>query len=390
MENPYPDAPEGAIAVYNDRQARVLRGEVFGIAMGMLIALATVVALSVYLRTDILRAGQPVYRGEYAYNYAGVQKVNVSDYQKANNIKPNPISAAALTAYNTWLAANPNTVNVQVLNKYLGADYTKTSSMFNYMSAYVSTGVGESCEYCHNLQNFSDYTVPQKTTAKNMLIMQFETQNKWVNSIPRPQGQPLYQLTCATCHVGQAKGWNTVLKLKSPEKFGIAGSGNPYNYEFVDKQYLDTRADAQGNINYFKVTATEKLPKNNVGLSATERNQYAMYHQSAALNVGCDFCHYGGYFPSYVLEDGTFKWPKAQARHMQGMVQDLAVNWWPQLQFPAGADPAAQPNCYMCHRGNVVPPGASLDAPKPVAVAAPDIRPLVDLKIPKSVVPAGK
>jgi hypothetical protein len=43
----------------------------------------------------------------------------------------------------------------------------------------------------------------------------------------------------------------------------------------------------------------------------------------------------------------------------------------------------------MCHRGNVIPPGANLNAPRPSPVSDPLIKPIVDLPVPKSVVPAG-
>jgi hypothetical protein len=166
---------------------------------------------------------------------------------------------------------------------------------------------------------------------------------------------------------------------------GITLNGQtPQFYSFVDDQYLATRpsADALGGINYFQVTADSNTP---AGLQQTYRNQYAMYHNNSALGVGCDFCHYGGYFKSYVLEDGTFKWPKAQAKHMMGMVQDIAVNWFPQM--PNLID-TAQPNCYMCHRGNVVPPGDVLVDERPVAVADPAIKPLVDLPVVPPILPA--
>jgi photosynthetic reaction center cytochrome c subunit len=386
-QRPVDPAVAGSIAVYDDKQKRILRGELIGIIAGTFLVLGVTVFLSVWSKLNIIgtQSSTPPVRAEFSYNYAGVQQVDYNTYLTSIKQAPAAPSAEAITAYNEWVKKNPNTVNVKVINQYLGADYNKTANIFGYMSAYVVPGVGQSCEYCHNLKDFSSDENPKKVIARNMLVMQFETQNKWVSKLPKPEGQPAYQLTCGTCHYGVAAGWNNDLKLKKPESFGVSGGGVPYDYNLVDQKYLDTRADPTGNVNYFQVTAKEITKRDMVGLAGVERNQNAMYHMNVALAVGCDFCHYGGYFPSYVLENGSFKWPKAQARHMMGMVQDLAVNWFPQM----GIVNTAQPNCYMCHRGNTVPPGASGNAPKVSAVAAPLIKPVIDLPIPVSMVPAG-
>jgi Photosynthetic reaction centre cytochrome C subunit len=379
------DPAEGAIAVYDDKQKRILVGELLAIAGGAIVALGAVIALTFLNRTDLFNVNPNPVRGEGHYNYEGVQRVDYSTYlagKKQTQVQP---SAEAIAAYNVWVQANPQSRNIKVLSKYLGDSYNQTANVFGYMSAYFVPGVGVSCEYCHNLQDFSADDKPQKAIARNMLVMQFEVQNKWVGSLPKPEGQAAYQVVCATCHYGKPQGWNNALKLQKPGEFGIEGGGNPYNYELVDDQYLQTRVDGFGGVNYFQVQAKEVTNNDPVGLAGAARNQNAMYHVNSALQVGCDFCHYGGYFPSYITSDGTFKWPKAQARHMMGMVQDLSINWWPQL----GVQNTAGPNCYMCHRGNVVPPGANANAPKPVVVGDPLITPLVALPIPKSVVPEG-
>lgn len=385
-QRPVDPGVAGSIAVYDDKQKRILRGELIGIVAGTFLVLGLTVFLGFWTKWNIVgeKPATPV-RAEYTYNYGGVQQVDYSTYLASQKQKPAAPSAEAITAYNEWVKKNPNTVNVKVLNQYLGADYSKTANIFGWMSAYVVPGVGQSCEYCHNLQNFASDENPKKVIARNMLVMQFETQLKWVGKLPKPEGQPAYQLTCGTCHYGQAAGWNNALKLQKPEKFGIYG-GLPYDYNLVDQKLLETRADANGNVNYFQVVSTKLTKKDTVGLAGVERNQNAMYFMNSSLAVGCDFCHYGGYFPSYVLENGAFKWPKAQARHMMGMVQDLAVNWFPQMTTVN----TAQPSCYMCHRGNTVPPGAaSVDAFKVSAVAQPLLKPLVDLPVPASVVPTG-
>jgi photosynthetic reaction center cytochrome c subunit len=373
----------GSIAVYDEKQKQILRGELLAIVGATIAVLGTLVFLWQITRQDLFSVRPNPVRAEFSYNYEGVQRVDYSTYLAAIKRPQKQPSAEAITAYNAWVAANPKTKNVKVLNKYLGAEYDNTAAVFGYMSAYFVPGVGESCEYCHNLQDFSSYEKLEKTIARNMLVMQFETQNKWISTLPKPAGQPGYQLQCATCHVGQAKGWNQDLKLKEPEKMGV-GTGMPHNYDIVDNQLLQTRVDGFGGVNYFQVTAKQATNNDKIGLNGVERNQNAMYHMNNALQVGCDFCHYGGYFPSYVLADGTFKWPKAQARHMLGMVQDLAINWWPQM----GRELSAQPNCYMCHRGNVVPPGAYVNSPKPAANPEPLVAPLFNLPVPKSVAPA--
>ncbi|MCS7057224.1 MAG: photosynthetic reaction center cytochrome c subunit family protein [Thermoflexales bacterium] len=398
-------APPGAVAVYDERQRTILRGELAGLVAMTVLALGGVIALSMALADW---RGFQGWRADSTYNYAGVQQINFVEYlnrQKQAIAQP---SVEALQAYNVWQQKNPQTVNVQVLTQYLGPQYNTTAKVFEYMSKYFTPGVGQSCEYCHNLENFAAYDKPQKTVAKAMLIMQFELQTKWIDSIPRPEGQPLYQLQCATCHYGKAQFWNTDQKnvptIENLAMFGIAGGGNPTqydmkhygitlngkppaSYEIVDDKLLAARPDAKGEVNYFQVTATKDTPP---GLNDTYRNQAAMYHMNTALAVGCDFCHYGGYFKSYVLQDGTFKWPKSQARHMLGMVQDIAINWFPQMPK---ADPTrgdlAQPNCWMCHRGHVVPPGAYTpgEGEVPQKVSDPQIKPLVDLPVPAPKLP---
>ncbi len=387
MSTPQNDDPAvvNSIAVYDEKQKRILSGELVGIVGGALFFLALSVVLWGWTTTNLFSQPKVPVRAEFAYNYEGVQRVDYSAYLssiKRERVQP---SAEAITAYNAWAQANPQTKNVQVLNKYLGDQYNNTADVFGYMSAYVVPGVGVSCEYCHNLQDFSDDSNPKKAIAKNMLVMQFETQNKWIGTLPKPEGQPAHVLTCATCHVGRPNSWNNGMRDTRPQELGVAGGGLPYGWNLADQQFIDTRADADGNVNYFQATLKAVTNNDKEGLAAVERNQNTMYHVNTALQVGCDFCHYGGYFPAYVLENGTFKWPKAQARHMMGLVQDLAVNWWPQL----GTVNTAQPNCYLCHRGNVVPPGADLNAPRPSVVSDPLIKPIVDLPIPKSVVPPG-
>lgn len=382
---PVNPAAAASIAVYDEKQKRILRGELVGIVGGALFFLSLSILLWFWARTNLFSVPQAPVRAEFAYNREGVQRVDYTAYLDSVNRERVQPSAEAIAAYNVWAQANPQVQNVQVLNKYLGDEYNNTATVFGYMSAYVTPGVGQSCEYCHNLQNFAEYSVDKKTIAKNMLVMQYETNLKWIQTVPRPEGQPLYSLTCATCHVGQAANWNNGMRETQGNQLGVWGGGLPYGWNLVDQQLLDTRPDADGNVNYFQVTAKQVTNKDTTGLAGVARNQNAMYHQNTALQVGCDFCHYGGYFPSYVLENGTFLWPKAQARHMTGMVQDLAVNWWPQMGV---ADPAP-PNCYMCHRGNVVPPGADLNAPQASPVADPLIKPLVDLSVPRSVVPPG-
>jgi photosynthetic reaction center cytochrome c subunit len=401
MSSENQSVPEGAIAKYDERQRSILRGEVAGIVAATILALGGVIALSLALAD--MRQAQG-YRAESQYNYAGVQRVDYVTYLNSVGREVVQPSAEAITAYNVWQQANPQVKNVQVMNKYLGDKYNDTAAVFGYMSQYVTPGVGVSCEYCHNLQDFSSDEKPTKVTARAMFTMNYELQLKWIDTLPKPEGQPAYQLKCASCHNGQPKFWNNGLALSVREptnlgkSIGVYGSGYPTAYDnknlgltlkgvpppfysFVDDEYLAAKPDAAGVVNFFQVQATKDTP---AGLRDTFRNQYAMNHQNDSLGVGCDFCHYAGYFPSYVLEDGTFKWPKSQAKHMQSMVQDIAVNWFPQM--PNVID-YAQPNCYMCHRGNVVPPGDVLSEERPVAVADPLIKPVSEIPVPPPVLP---
>lgn len=372
---------DGAIAVYDERQKRILRGEIVGLITFTVLALIGVLFVTRW--TSDTREAQG-FRADYQYNYAGIQKVDYATYLTSVGKTVRAPDAEAVTAYNTWVQANPKTKNIQVLSKYLGDKYTDTATVFGYMSSYVVPGTGESCQYCHNLQDFSSDELQTKVTARQMMVMQFEVQKKWVNSIPKPEGQPIYQISCRTCHNGVAKFWNNDLKLSSPKSFGIEGNGNPYNYDILDQRYLDVRPDANGAVTYFKVIADKETKG---GLADVARNQNAMYHLNQSLGVGCDYCHYGGYFRSYQLPDGTVKYTKAQARHMMGMMQDIAVAWLPQMKSATTLTNTAQPNCYMCHRGNVVPPGDNEYTEPLQDVADPLLKPSEVIPVPVSVLP---
>ncbi len=234
MSSENTSVPEGAIAKYDARQRSILRGEVAGLIAFTILALGGVIAVSMAL-ADIRTANG--YRAESEYNYAGVQQVDYVTWLRSQGREVVQPSAEAITAYNTWAQANPKTVNVQVLNQYLGDKYNDTAAVFGYMSQYVTPGIGQSCEYCHNLQNFSSDELPTKVTARAMFVMNYELQTKWIDTLPKPPDQPAYQLKCASCHNGQAKFWNNELALSASNPtmlgaaLGVYGGGNPTAYD---------------------------------------------------------------------------------------------------------------------------------------------------------------
>jgi hypothetical protein len=71
-----------------------------------------------------------------------------------------------------------------------------------------------------------------------------------------------------------------------------------------------------------------------------------MTHMTQALGVGCAFCHNANYFPSNEREQ------KNHALIMLKMAQHLNATYKPIMNQKA-------PSCWMCHRGEQLPPGSA-------------------------------
>lgn len=240
------------------------------------------------------------------------------DYQKSADW------AAAQAGYQAYVAKYPQPQNVKVLKGW------STAQIYGYMVSQVSGGLKVSCQYCHNVQNFSDDSNPKKVTARAMMLMSADLNTNYVGKLPASVGG--YQVTCATCHNGQpvlTKGTYPVsIQNGIPVSFRL-----PLDRNYPGGLVVTGAQDATG--------------KETRSVSDVTLNQYAMYHFNVSLGQGCTFCHNARYFPSYEVQQ------KSHAITMLQMTKHINETYSKQIM--AGKTPS----CWMCHQANSVPPGAA-------------------------------
>jgi photosynthetic reaction center cytochrome c subunit len=244
--------------------------------------------------------------------------------------------ADAQAAYNQYVPQN-----VQVLKGW------STAQIYGYMVSQVSGGLKVSCQHCHNINNFADYNNPNKVRAAGMMLMTADLNKNWLTLLPASVGNK--QVTCATCHNGQAvfQPYPPEIQNTQPNDFRLP----------LDRAY-------PGGL-----VVTGRTDKS---LQDVELNQLTMYHMNASLGQGCTFCHNARYFPSNEIPQ------KQYAIHMLNMVRHLNGEGKVRLDIP-GVDPVAllaipgvttpeftyislmrnkNPSCWMCHQGARLPPGS--------------------------------
>lgn len=233
-----------------------------------------------------------------------------------------PESLAAMAAY---IGAHPQPQNAQVLTG------VSTAEIAAFMLSQVATGLQVDCTYCHNTQNFSldswdggTDAMARKARARLHLQMVADLNKNWLSKLPtltadkRPFGG---QVVCSTCHLGQAK----------PVAWAENQNALPDNFRLP----LD-------DLNQLVVTG-----RKDISLDTVQINQYSMYHMATSLGVGCTHCHNSRYFPSYEQPNKYYALLMLQmAQHIRNTYKD-AMN---------GQDPS----CVLCHRNQILPPGAAL------------------------------
>lgn len=232
------------------------------------------------------------------------------------------IDPASLVAMATYMAANPEPQNVQVL---VGLSTAEISA---YMVGQVAAGLQVDCTHCHNTENFSadewddPVAMENRVKARAHLRMTADINQNWLSQLAtltdekHPSGA---QVSCATCHLGEAQ----------PVAWAADQQGVPDSFRLP----LD-------DLTILQVTARE-----DISLDTVQINQQTMYHMNDSLNVGCTHCHNSRYFPGF---DQPAKY---YAQHMLNMAQHIRDNYseyWGEQE----------PSCNLCHRNNTLPPGA--------------------------------
>ncbi len=232
----------------------------------------------------------------------------------------------SLVAMATYISANPQPQNVQVLTGM------STAEIAAFMVSDMAAGLQVDCSHCHDIQNFSldtnaDQAVAdRKVKARNHLTMTADLNQNWISQLAsltvdkRPAGA---QVTCATCHLGEAL---------------------PVTWPADQNALPDDFRLPLTDLSVLTITA-----RSDISLDTVQLNQYAMYHMKTSLGVGCTHCHLSRYFPSYEQP------AKYYALHMQKMAQHIQATYSDVLG-------EQEPSCNMCHRGQILPPGAAKSA----------------------------
>jgi len=118
--------------------------------------------------------------------------------------------ALLLLTCTAWRAAAQfppdSTVNLKVLPRD-----TPVRELINTMRG-ITQALGVRCQYCHIGEegeplsefDFASDDLPAKLTAREMLRMVGEINREWLAALPR-RGTPAVEVTCVTCHRGQAR-----------------------------------------------------------------------------------------------------------------------------------------------------------------------------------------
>jgi photosynthetic reaction center cytochrome c subunit len=241
--------------------------------------------------------------------------------------------AAAQKAYQAYSTQFPQPQNAQVLKGW------STAQIYAYMVTQVSGGLKVSCQYCHNINNFSLDDNPIKVKARAMLLMSGDLNRNFISTLPATVGG--YQVTCATCHNGQPKFETYPIKIQNtlPRTYTL-----PLNLNFPGGFVVTGRTD--------------------VGLDAVQQNQYAMYHMNVSLGQGCTFCHNSRHFPSNEIIQ------KTHALTMLKMAKYITDTYVAPGGIPANGIMAGRNvSCWMCHQGARVPPAGALAGQVPPVIS---------------------
>lgn len=159
------------------------------------------------------------------------------------------------------------------------------------MMLAFNRSLGVECTHCHVAEQWHDASKPAFAIARNMMRM--------VRTLNTEHLQHTKGVSCWTCHGGQTRP-----ERMPPEKFSAE---------------LEKWPEALAN--------------------AEEGTKLTMAVYSAALGVGCEYCHVAHYWqasarPAYQM-----------VRVMNGMFE----------VFPKFMPASARTQCWMCHKGSTTP-----------------------------------
>lgn len=303
-----------------------------------------------------------------------------------------------------WVAANPNTVNVQVLTGMTSAQ------IWLYMQQYVSGGLGVGCQYCHNINNFASDEYPQKLAARSMLYLVSDVNSQFIVDLPNWKGN---YVQCATCHnnkpnnlesFGQqfAKSVPSIPVIVEPldetgmpildpaqkpeelrNEIGLQDAVLYYIYNYQIWKPFDPAVPESGR-GSLALTLDGGRTQDQVTI-----NQNVMNYQSWSLGVGCTYCHNSRNFvafemtPAGNLANQAYGYNKLKTQRMMQLTTWLQDNWLnygslPKAGVPSALDGGATrfsyqtldggqtynvPGCYTCHAGQIIPRAALMNIP---------------------------
>jgi photosynthetic reaction center cytochrome c subunit len=377
----------------NDRQAAIF----VSVAVGIIVAVVTTATF--YWVYD-LALGQE----RAAANVVAKAVWSPSDGTKAiTSAKPNTPTdgrqpwlgtdawVTGVQAGQDWVAKNPNPVNVQVLTGMSSAQ------IWTYMQQYVAGGLGVSCQYCHDINNFAAETYPQKVTARNMMYLVNDLNAKFIVNLPNWRGN---YVQCATCHNNRPnnlEGFGPQLAnsvppinvtvdpldaagapildaakkpaaIQGPVKLKDAILYYIYNYQ-VWKPY--DAADPESGRGSLALTYKGGRTQDQVTI-----NQNVMNYMGWSLGVGCNYCHNSRNFTAYEtnpvsnVTNQLYAYNKRKAQQMLLMTSWIQANWTTYGAIAKPAIPTALeggasklsyqqlngqyynvPGCFTCHQG---------------------------------------
>ncbi len=298
---------------------------------------------------------------------------------------------AGVQAGQGWVTINPNPVNVQVL---VGMN---SAQIWTYMQQYVAGGLGVGCQYCHDVNNFSADTYPQKVTARNMMYLVSDLNTNFVLKLPNWRGN---YVQCATCHNSRPLGLeafgtefvNSVPPIKvTVDPLDVEGKSitDPTKKPAAIQSKVKLQEAILYYIYNYQVWSAydPAVPDSGRGSLALEykggrtqdqvtNNQNVMNYMGWSLGIGCNYCHNSRNFKAYEtnpvsnVTNPIYAFNKRKAQQMLLMTSWIQANWTTygaiaKPTIPTALEGGASkfsyqkingqyynvPGCFTCHQG---------------------------------------
>jgi hypothetical protein len=208
----------------------------------------------------------------------------------------------ALAFREEYIAMNPEPQNVQILQGMTGEE------IWIYMEEHVSGAMGVSCQYCHDITNYSADPYPEKVSSRLMLTLVNDINGEFITRLPDWQGN---YVGCATCHNFQPTDmadYSAAFAAMSDEE----AAAHTLEGRAIDTQAIDPDA------------------------------AYVMHHPKTPENLELVLW----------MEDN---WQRFMMPRMA--IQDESARQDERQKYVAyDGTYYGAPDCYTCHQGNRVPP----------------------------------